>query len=217
MAGRFITFEGGEGAGKSTQIRRLAERLKAAGCFVTVTREPGGTPKAEAIRKLLLSGGAKQLGPEGEAVLFAAARADHVDKVIRPALAEGQWVLCDRFSDSTRVYQAEIGTEMLDGLDRVAVGRTQPDRTYILDVPASVGLTRAAARGAAAGEAPDRFEQDDSARHEARRRAFLEIAVRHPERCVVVDATRSEDEVAGAIWSDVEAKLMGASARRQGG
>jgi len=209
MAGKFITFEGGEGAGKSTQIRLLGERLKEAGIAVTMTREPGGTPQAEAIRKLILSGKAKQLGPEGEAVLFAAARADHVDKVIRPALAEGRWVLCDRFSDSTRVYQAEIGGEMLDGLDRVAVGRTQPDRTYILDVPASVGLARMKARAEAIGSAPDRFEQDDAALHQARRRAFLEIVVDHPERCVAVDANRPEHIIADEIWADVSANLLG--------
>ena len=215
MAGRFITFEGGEGAGKSTQIRLLAERLKAAGHDVTLTREPGGTATAESIRRLLLSGLAEQLGVEGEAVLFASARADHVEHVIRPALDAGHWVLCDRFTDSTRVYQSAAGATLLEALDRVAVGRTRPDLTIILDVPADLGLARAAKRMAGTGESPDRFERDDIAEHEARRHAFLTIAANDPQRCVVIDARQPEAAVAEAVWAAVESRVMQQSASRQ--
>jgi dTMP kinase len=211
MRGRFITFEGGEGAGKSTQIRLLAERLRASNKDVVVTREPGGTPAAEAIRTLLLSGGAAELGPEAEAVLFAAARTDHVAHVIRPALLAGRWVLCDRFFDSTRVYQgggAGVRNGMLDALERVAVGKTRPDLTIILDVPAAVGLARAAQRMATAGTVPDRFERDDLAIHEARRQAFLAIAAAEPERCIVIDATRSDTETSNAVWQATADRLF---------
>ncbi len=208
MAGRFITFEGGEGAGKSTQIRLLAERLKAFGVTSVVTREPGGTPTAEAIRKLLLSGLAEQLGVDGEAVLFAAARADHVEHVIRPALAAGRWVLSDRFFNSTHVYQATADPAFLSALDRVAVGNTRPNLTIILDISAEDGIARAAARMAAAGTEPDRFERDDIALHEERRQAFLEIAAAEPERCVVIDATRPEAVVARAVWQAVDSRLI---------
>ncbi len=216
MAGRFITFEGGEGAGKSTQIRLLAERLKSAGTTCVLTREPGGTEKAEAIRRLLLSGLAEQLGVEGEAVLFAAARADHVEHVIRPALEAGQWVLSDRFYDSTHVYQAAADPSFLDALDRVAVGSTRPDLTVILDLPADVGMARAADRMAATGATPDRFERDAIALHERRRQAFLKIAAEAPERCFVVNAARPEAEVAEAIWQAVAERLIPAAAHGQG-
>jgi dTMP kinase len=212
MAGRFITFEGGEGAGKSTQIRLLAERLTDAGFAVTVTREPGGTPTAESIRRLLLSGAAQSLGVEGEAVLFAAARADHIDRVIRPALAAGRWVLCDRFFDSTRVYQADADAALLAGLERIAVGRTRPDLTIILDLPAEEGIARAHGRGAGA----DRFERDDLALHEARRQRFLAIAQGEPERCVVVDGAGTVESVADAVWSVVHGRLIDTVARRSG-
>jgi len=211
MPGKFITLEGGDGAGKSTQIRRLARRLGERGIHVVETREPGGTPTAEAIRKVLLSGKAKSLGPEAEAILFAAARADHVDRLIRPALASGDWVLCDRFFDSTRVYQGAVGgvpERELDTLERVAVGRSWPDLTFILDLPAEVGLRRINARLAELGGEPDRFESDALALHEGRRQAFLDIAAKAPERCVVVDASRSEDAVADDVWRTVETRLL---------
>jgi len=214
MAGKFVTFEGGEGAGKSTQIRRLAERLTASGREAVVTREPGGTPTAEAIRRFLLSGAVK-LGAAEEAVLFAAARADHVDRVIRPALAAGRWVLSDRFADSTRAYQGATGgadADLLDALDRVAVGRTRPDLTIVLDIPAEAGLARAGDRRTRGGESPDRFERDDVATHEARRRAFLAIAEREPDRCVVVDAAASEEAVAEAVWRAVSTRLLNEAA-----
>jgi len=211
MAGKFITFEGGEGVGKSTQIKRLAERLEAAGRAVVVTREPGGTPMAEEIRGMLLAGLAEELGPDGEAVLFAAARADHVERVIRPALRAGKWVLSDRFSDSTRVYQGVGGGAdggILSALDRVAVGRTQPDLTIILDLAVEIGLARAARRIEGTGKPPDRFERDELALHEARRQAFLTIAGVEPERCVVVDAAQSEEATAHDVWQAVAARLI---------
>lgn len=212
MSGKFITFEGGEGAGKSTQIKRLAERLQATGHAVVVTREPGGTPTAEDIRKMLLAGLAEDLGPDGEAVLFAAARADHVDRVIRPAVRAGKWVLSDRFSDSTVVYQGAVGGAdlgILAALDRVAVGRTQPDLTIVLDVPVKVGLTRAARRlEAGGGKAPDRFEKDEVTLHEQRRQAFLAIAKAQPERCVVINADQSEEATAHDVWAAVSARLI---------
>ena len=214
MAGKFVTFEGGEGAGKSSQIRRLADQLTASGRTVTTTREPGGTATAESIRRLLLSGFAEQLGAEGEAILFAAARADHVERVIRPALRAGHWVLCDRFIDSTRAYQGATGgvdDALLAALDRVAVGRTMPDLTIVLDVPVEVGLARAAERWAAAGENPDRFERDDVVFHELRRQAFLQLAAREPERCVVLDASQAEEVVAKAVWQTVSSRLLDAA------
>ncbi|CAN5322532.1 dTMP kinase [soil metagenome] len=214
MPGKFITFEGGEGAGKSTQVRLLAERLIDAGHAVTLTREPGGTPTAESIRRLLLSGMAESLGVEGEAVLFAAARADHVERVIRPALASGHWVISDRFFDSTRVYQAAADESLLAGLERIAVGRTRPDLTFILDLPAEEGLARAERRMAASGTEPDRFERDELALHEARRQRFLEIARREPERCVVIDATPTIGAIADSIWRTVTTRLIEKVAER---
>jgi dTMP kinase len=223
MTGRFITFEGGDGAGKSTQVRRLAARLGEAGKSVLTTREPGGTPLAEAVRRLILSGGAREYGPEGEALLFGAARADHVEKLIRPALNAGQWVISDRFFDSTHVYQGLAGgvdEKLLAMLDRVTVGHTRPDLTIILDLPVDLGRSRLAARLAEAGAAPDRFEGEAPGLHQRRREAFLEIAAGDPERCAVVDAGRGEDEVADEVWRVVSARLLHtalAPAARAGG
>lgn len=211
MTGKFITFEGGDGAGKSTQIERLANALASSGRTVTKTREPGGTPIAESIRDLILSGLAESLGADGEALLFAAARADHVDKIIRPALARDEWVLCDRFADSTRVYQGVGGgadERLLRALERVAVGETRPDLTIVLDVPAEVGLARVHDRLVSAGAAPDRFESEDLALQEKRRLAFLDIAASEPDRCLVVDATCPEDVVAAVIWAAVASRLF---------
>lgn len=211
MAGKFITFEGGEGAGKSTQIRRLASRLKEAGLAVVTTREPGGTPTAEAIRHFILSGRAAAMGAEGEAMLFAAARADHVQFVIRPALTRGDWVLSDRFTDSTRVYQGVEGgvaSETLDSLERVAVGQTRPDLTVILDIPAEDGLRRVRARQTSTGDGPDRFDSDELALHERRRQAYLALAARNPGRYLVIDASRTEDDVADDVWRAVSSRLL---------
>jgi len=200
--GRFITFEGGEGSGKSTQIRTLAERLAAAKLRTVVTREPGGSPGAEIIRHLVLSGMGKLLGPDAETLLFAAARDDHVRTVIEPALKQGTWVLCDRFSDSTRVYQGSVGQvapAVLDAMQRVTIGDLKPDLTFILDVPVEVGLQRAAARRGAG--APDRFEAEDIRFHQKLRDAYRQIAAAEPERCVLIDATAEPAMVAANIWS----------------
>jgi dTMP kinase len=210
MTGRFITFEGGDGAGKSTQIRILAARLRHAGRTVVTTREPGGTPTAETIRRVILSGRAQPLGPDGEAILFAAARADHVEKVIGPALERGDWVLCDRFTDSTRVYQGSGGADetLLRGLERLAVGATRPDLTFMLDVPVEIGLQRARARLTTAGTEPDRFEGEAQAKQERRRQAYLAIAAREPDRCIVIDGTMKEERVAETVWQVVSERLL---------
>ena len=207
MQGRFITFEGGEGAGKSTQIFRLKERLSELGVDVILSREPGGSPGAEKIREMLLSGKAKDLGPRGEAMLFAAARADHVDRTILPALECGSWVLCDRFADSTRVYQGEAGVdeEYLGLLEIAAVAGTRPDLTILIDVPAETGLSRVGVRSQNdQNAAPDRFEKEDLAVHQRRRALFLELADNEPDRFVVVDGTQDADTVDERIWQAVK-------------
>lgn len=210
VVGRFITFEGGEGVGKSTQIKRLAANLRLNSVDVLVTREPGGTPGAEAVRHVLLSGAAKSLGAEAEAMLFAAARIDHVDNVIKPALASGRWVLCDRFSDSTRVYQGASGVapELLKTLEYVAANGAAPDLTIVLDVPAEVGMKRALKRAKNNGEPDlDRFERDGLEMHAQRRNAFLEIAAGEPERCVVIDSNTTQKKTADAIWTEVNRRF----------
>ena len=205
-----MTFEGGEGAGKSTQIRLLAEALRRRGHEVLVTREPGGSPGAEAVRHVLLSGAAEEFGTRMEAILFAAARADHVEEVIRPALAKGMIVLCDRFMDSSRVYQGVTGNldaDFIEALVRVAINGTMPDRTVILDIPADVGLARAKGRGEGQSTAPDRFEREKTETHEKRREAFLDIAAAEPERCVVIDALQAQEDIAAQILDCVEPLL----------
>src|SRR5476651_1461904 len=200
--GRFITFEGGEGSGKSTQIKTLAERLHGAEQRTIVTREPGGSPGAEIIRHILLSGMGKLLGPETETLLFTAARDDHVHAVIKPALDQGIWVLCDRFSDSTRAYQGRLGKVdpgVLNAMQRVTIGDLKPDLTIILDVPVDVGMNRAAARRGAG--APDRFEAEDLKFHEGLRDAYRQIAANEPQRCVLIDATADPATVAAGIWA----------------
>ncbi|SCM70437.1 Thymidylate kinase [uncultured Pleomorphomonas sp.] len=196
--GRFITFEGGEGTGKSTQSKRLAAALEAGGLDVVLTREPGGSPAAEAIRGVLLSGRARPLGVLGEAYLFAAARIDHVAELIEPSLVRGAYVICDRFADSSRVYQGTAGglpADVVDSLVDAAIGSTVPDLTVIIDVPVAVGLARVGHRS----EGADRFESDAVAVHEERRRGFLALADRFPERCVVVDGSRDKDVVSADI------------------
>lgn len=207
MQGHFITFEGGEGTGKSTQAAMLADRLKTFGLGVVLTREPGGSPGAEAIRHVLLSGAAKPLGAHAEAILFAAARDDHVRQVIRPALEAGHWVICDRFADSTRIYQGSLGNvdaRLIRGLERIAVGETKPVLTFVLDLPAKVGLERAARRS---GKAADRFESETLEFHEKLRQAYRELAEHEPERCVSVDAGRGAKSVAEAVWEVVNKRL----------
>ncbi|MCO5065917.1 MAG: dTMP kinase [Rhizobiaceae bacterium] len=203
--GFFITFEGGEGAGKSTQIERLAGKLREKGYRVLVTREPGGSPGAEAVRHVLLSGAAEEFGPEMEALLFAAARSDHVEQVIRPAVESGMIVLCDRFIDSSRVYQGVTGNiepGLMDAIERVAINGMMPDLSLFLDLDAETGLRRAASRRAE-GEGADRFEKENVAIHEQRRHAYLDIAAAEPERCKVIDAGKNADEVELEIASQV--------------
>jgi dTMP kinase len=211
--GRFITFEGGEGSGKSTQIKALAERLKAAKVRAVVTREPGGSPGAEIIRHLVLAGMGKLLGPDAETLLFAAARDDHVRTVIQPALNKGIWVLCDRFSDSTRVYQGRLGKvapAVMNAMERVTIGDLKPDLTIILDIPVEVGLQRATARRGA--NAPDRFEAEDVKFHQDLREAYRQIAVSEPQRCVLIDANADADTVAANVWAVLQARLFAVTA-----
>jgi dTMP kinase len=199
--GRFITFEGGEGSGKSTHIKMLAERLNAVKLRAIVTREPGGSPGAEIIRHLVLSGMGKLLGPDAETLLFAAARDDHVRTVIKPALNQGIWVLCDRFSDSTRAYQGRLGKvapAVLNAMERVTIGDLKPDLTIILDVPVEVGMQRAAKRRGTG--APDRFEAENVKFHQDLRDAYRQIAAAEPQRCVLIDANADASTVAANIW-----------------
>jgi len=213
MRGRFITLEGGEGAGKSTQAQRLAARLRALSIGVLVTREPGGSAGADIMRHVLLSGAAKPLGPVAETLLFAAARDDHVRATIAPALAQGRWVVCDRFIDSTRVYQGTLGAvdaKLIRGLERLTVSQAMPDLTLILDLPPEIGLARAARRRG--GAAADRFETETLAFHTRLRQAYRDIAAAEPARCALIDAGRSEDAVADDIWSIVNARLDAAAA-----
>lgn len=198
--GVFITFEGGEGAGKSTQIERLAATIRAGGRDVVVTREPGGSPGAEAVRHVLLSGAAEPFGAEMEALLFSAARSDHVEQLIRPAVARGAVVLCDRFLDSSRVYQGVTGdldAGFMRAVERVAINGMMPDRTIILDIDPAEGLRRATVRRGA--EAADRFEKETLDIHRRRRDAFLAIAEQEPDRCVVIDAAQTPQAVEAAI------------------
>jgi len=213
MRGRFITFEGGEGSGKSTQAKLLADRLRPFGIAVVLTREPGGSPGAEAVRHVLLSGAAQPLGAHAEAILFAAARDDHVRQTIRPALDSGKWVISDRFADSTRIYQGTLGnvdTRLISRLEHITVADTRPDLTIILDVPVEVGLRRASSRrGEAAG---DRFEAEDRDFHEKLREAYQELAERDSERCVLIDGSADPAAVGNAVWDVVNGRLHPAEA-----
>jgi dTMP kinase len=209
MTGCFITFEGGEGTGKSTQIQRLRQRLEALSQPVLVTREPGGSPDAEQIRAFILEGRAKEFGPFAEALLFAAARIDHIDKVIVPALQHGTHVLCDRFADSTRAYQGALGNldgALIDALERVTLKGVRPDLTFILDLPAEVGLARAGTRRRQ-GEGADRFEGEELSFHQALRQAYLSIARAFPDRCVVIHADRPPEDVEDIIWNALAKRL----------
>ena len=205
--GKFITFEGGEGAGKSTQSRLLAERLEAGGLSVVRTREPGGTEGADAIRKLLVEGAADRWDPKTELLLHYAARRDHVVRVIEPALARGQWVVCDRFADSTMAYQGyghQLGRAVIEAVDAAVLGTMQTDMTIIMDLDPSVGLARAKARS----PDPSRYERLDAGFHARMRAGFLEIAAKEPERCIVVDAASGPvDTVAAEIWKIAASRL----------
>jgi dTMP kinase len=210
VAGRFITLEGGEGAGKTTQIRRLAEALRADGQDVLVTREPGGSPGAEEIRGLIVSGEPGRWDPVTEALLLYAARRDHLERTIRPALAAGRWVRCDRFADSTMAYQGYghgLGRQAVLDLHRASIGDFRPDLTLILDLPVEVGLRRAAERGGA-GRAEDRFERMGCAFHQRLREGFLDIARHEPGRCRIVDAARDPDAVAADLIAAVRSRFV---------
>jgi len=208
--GKFITFEGGEGTGKSTHARLLATRLEAAGRTVLVTREPGGTVDAEAIRALLVSGDADRWSAQAEALLNYAARDDHLKKQIRPALQAGTWVICDRYIDSTRAYQGRAGgvdAELIEALERTIVGDTMPSLTLVMDLDADEGLDRAEIREQISAENEDRFEAKGVSFHRELRAAFLAIAQREPDRCVVVDAAGEKEQVAEIIWQTVVTRL----------
>ena len=203
--GRFITFEGGEGAGKSTQLKRLVERLRDAGLEVTATREPGGSPGAEAIRELVLNGPADRWSALTETLLMYAARRDHVERVIGPALARGAWVVCDRFADSTRAYQGAGGAvdpTLIAALEDHVLGVVRPDLTLVFDLPPEAGLARAHARG---GEM--RFESKGLAFHGRLREGFLAIARSEPERCVLIDATQPIETVSAQVFAIVSERL----------
>lgn len=207
LPGAFITMEGGEGGGKSTQVRALVTRLRARGIPALATREPGGSEAAERIRTALLAGRFERHGIRAEALLFAAARIDHLDRTILPALARGSWVVCDRFHDSTRAYQGVHGgvdAGFLASLERVSLAGVRPALTLILDVPAAIGLARADRRRQ--GDA-DRYERQAIGFHQRLRELFLAIAAAEPRRCVVVDATQPPAEVEQAIWDAVRHRL----------
>ena len=204
--GRFITFEGGEGAGKSTQLNRLRDALKQAGVDVVRTREPGGSPAAEEIRTMLVSRETHCWAPETELLLHCAARIEHVASVVNPALTRGAWVVCDRFLDSTVAYQGYghgLGTDMVDHLHRLLFGAFQPDLTLIFDLPVDMGLGRTQRRG---GD-EDRYERMELEFHERLRNGFLEIAKRYPDRCAVVDAAKDENDVYDDVIACVNARF----------
>jgi dTMP kinase len=206
LSGRFIAFEGGEGAGKSTQAQLLAAALARAGIGVIATREPGGAPAAELIRDLLLKGAPGRWDGTSEALLMVAARRAHLTETILPALARGDWVVCDRFADSTIAYQghgAGVPVEALTALHRLIAGTLKPDLTLLLDLPVEEGLARAHARH---GD-ETRFEQKDVHFHKRVRRGFLAIAKQEPARCIVIDAARPIDDIHRAVLSVVQAKL----------
>lgn len=204
--GRFIVFEGGEGAGKSTQVKALVARLRAAGLEVVQTREPGGSEGAEALRDLLVQGEAGRWSPMSELLMMYASRSDHLEKVIRPALARGAWVVCDRFADSSRAYQGAgggVAPYFIEQVDTAVVGETQPDVVIIMDMPVQPGLARAASRQ----DKENRFESKGLAFHERLRQGFLERAVSVPERYRIVNADQTIETIRDQVWSEVIASF----------
>lgn len=202
--GRFITFEGGEGAGKSTQAKRLAARVERLGLTSLISREPGGTPIGEDIRSIILKD--RPQDPVTELLLFAAARAEHMTSLIRPALDDGAWVICDRFMDSSRVYQGKlynVEADLIRYLEKYTIAPDYPDLTLILDLPPAIGLERAAVRGTLSRYDAERIET-----HEVLRQGFLEIAEAEPERCVIIDGLLPPDDVESAVWQAVVDRLM---------
>ncbi|HEU0160514.1 MAG TPA: dTMP kinase [Hyphomicrobiaceae bacterium] len=212
-AGKFITFEGGEGVGKSTQAKLLVAALAQRGIDAILTREPGGSPFAERVRAMLLDPATPPHGALAEALLFYAARADHLEATIAPQLAAGGWVVCDRFSDSTRVYQGSAGglePEVLEALDRLVVRGQHPDLTVVLDLDPREGLARVTRRRAptASPDPADPFEGRDLAFHQRLRAGYLALAQAEPRRCVVIDATLTPERIAGAVWQVVSDRLL---------
>lgn len=210
LRGRFITLEGGEGAGKSTQVKRLAERLRALGQEVVVTREPGGTPEAEAIRQLLVTGEPGRWDAWTETLLHYAARRAHTERLLRPALARGAWVISDRYADSTMAYQGYaggVGREAVLALHKLALDGFAPDLTLILDLPVEQGLARAKIRHTGSAAAEDRYERMGLDFHRKLRAAFIDIAAREPDRCRVVPALGDVEEVAAALWAAMAARF----------
>ena len=204
--GQFITFEGGEGAGKSTQARLLVERLQARGISVVLTREPGGSDGAEALRNLLVIGDADRWTPTAETLLMYAGRSDHLTRLIRPALEAGTWIVCDRFSDSTRAYQGAgggVSPAFIEAIEDEVVGSDKPDLTLVFDMPVEIGLERAFGRDMFEA----RFESKGLAFHQRLRDAFLAIARDEPGRCALIDAGGTLDEVAAQVWSTVAERL----------
>ena len=204
--GRFISFEGGEGAGKSTQVKRLAARLQAQGFEVVTTREPGGSPGAESIRELVLNGTADRWSPVTETLLMYAARRDHIERVVRPALDRGAWVICDRFADSTRAYQGAAGgadPALISALETHILEDIRPDLTLVFDLPPELGLERAHARAGA----EMRFESKGMAFHTRLREGFRAIAAAEPGRCALIDASAPMDEVEARVWQAVAERL----------
>ena len=216
--GHFITFEGGEGAGKSTQIKRLAAWLEDQGHQILITREPGGTAGAESVRHVVLSGAARDLGTDMEAVLFASARSDNVENIIKPALSAGKVVLCDRFMDSSRVYQGVSGGVDLDfllGLEQAVTEDARPDLTLMFDLDPEVGLRRAA--DVWGGDGPDRYESEALEAQRLRRQGFLDIALSEPDRCVVIDAEPDADTVEKTVRAAVKRYLADAAKKQPAG
>lgn len=210
--GRFITFEGGEGAGKSTQVRRLVARLQGLGVEVVATREPGGSVGAEAIRNLVLTGAADRWSPITETLLMYAARRDHIERTILPALESGAWVVCDRFADSTRAYQGQAGGVsggLIGTLEAEVLGDAVPDLTLVFDLPVETGLARAEQFAKLAGHGETRFESKGLDFHRRLRAAFQAIAAANPDRCRLIEAAVSIDQVEAQVWAPVEALLNG--------
>ncbi|HHB83825.1 MAG TPA: dTMP kinase [Devosia sp.] len=212
-AARFITFEGGEGVGKSTQVKHLIARLARIGIEAIPTREPGGTPKAEAIRTFILGGHSEAWGTGAEAILFAAARLDHVNELIAPNLKEGKWVICDRFHDSTYAYQGLTGgvePKLIDALRVLALNGHTPALTIILDMDPELAFKRVEQRAVDTGVPvdSDRFERENLDWHKRLRNSFLQIAKDNPERCVVIPADKDEMALADAVWAATQKRFL---------
>ncbi len=208
--GKFITIEGGEGAGKSTQVARLCARLRGQSFDVVATREPGGSEAALEVRRLLVEGAVDRWDPLSELLLHSVARREHLVTTVRPALKAGKWVVSDRFADSTMAYQGYghgLGREAVESVTGLVVGETKPDLTIILDLPVQAGLARAHERGHADHSAEDRYERMGVAFHVRLREGFLDIARREPERCVIVDAAVDVESVAEAVWRAAAERL----------